>query len=574
MALRPFARLSCSPLHGVRFCAGNGTTQRVPSFDGVPLDADVTLPATGRGPFPLLVLLHGLGGNKSEFESSANDGNLDNVTMAGQGWAVLTYTARGFGASCGTAASRKGTPGCARGWIQLADQRYEIRDTEYLAGMLVDENIAQPDFAVSGVSYGAGQSLELAMLKNRMMLQGGDLVPLTSPQRHVPMSVAAAFAQWAWDDLDSALLPNGSLSSTTNTPPASDRTPVGVLKQGWISLLYGVTAANYLAPPNVDPQSNLTVWYNRANAGEPYGPATKNSLRILQRYKSPMGIALPKGGPAPTAIGQGWTDTLFPASEALHYTNRLSADSVRIPLFLLLGDIGHGWAQNKSADTQQIVSSGINFLNAEVLHRGPVQTGVLALGTTCPSTASSPKLRGTTLSGLKSGSLSLLGAQDQVVTSNGGSAAVASALDPSYAGKPLCNPLPAAREPGTAVYSRPVGSSPVTLIGAPEITASVRVNGNYPELVGRLWDVGPNGTKRQIVAMGVQRPHVNQAKGTTTNAKADASISFQLNPNDYTFPAGDTIELELVGSNPPYFRKSNGTFSVIVEKLTATLPTR
>ena len=56
----PFGRLTCVPQGGIRFCPGgsdvDGHDLRVPSFDGVPLDADVALPATGRGPFPLVVL--------------------------------------------------------------------------------------------------------------------------------------------------------------------------------------------------------------------------------------------------------------------------------------------------------------------------------------------------------------------------------------------------------------------------------------------------------------------------------------------------------------------------------------
>jgi len=33
-----------------------GLAQRVPSFDRVPLDVDVTLPATGSGPFPVIAI--------------------------------------------------------------------------------------------------------------------------------------------------------------------------------------------------------------------------------------------------------------------------------------------------------------------------------------------------------------------------------------------------------------------------------------------------------------------------------------------------------------------------------------
>ncbi len=141
-----------------------GHDLRIPSFDGVPLDADVALPATGKGPFPLIVMLHGLGGSKTDWEVKRYDGLMDDVTFASMGYAVLMYTARGFGDSCGTAASRRGTPACADGYIRFADQRYEIHDTQYLAGLLVDEGLALPDIAVTGISYGAAESLELAML--------------------------------------------------------------------------------------------------------------------------------------------------------------------------------------------------------------------------------------------------------------------------------------------------------------------------------------------------------------------------------------------------------------------------
>jgi len=50
--VKPFGVLDCVPQDGVRFCAGSVAT-RVPSFDGVPLDVNVTLPATGDTRLPL-----------------------------------------------------------------------------------------------------------------------------------------------------------------------------------------------------------------------------------------------------------------------------------------------------------------------------------------------------------------------------------------------------------------------------------------------------------------------------------------------------------------------------------------
>ena len=78
-----------------------------PSWDGVPLDVDVTLPPTGDGPFPTIVMLHGWGGSKTDFES-ADAGtarrrnqrfHYNNNFFAQRGYAVVNLSARGFGSS-------------------------------------------------------------------------------------------------------------------------------------------------------------------------------------------------------------------------------------------------------------------------------------------------------------------------------------------------------------------------------------------------------------------------------------------------------------------------------------------
>jgi len=551
----------------------DGRDLRVPSFDGVPLDADVALPASGRGPFPLLVLLHGLGSSKTEFEVSSDDGAIDDVTMAKHGYAVLMYTARGFGTSCGTPSSRAGTPACAKGWIQLADQRYEVRDTQYLAGLLVDEGLVKPDIAVSGVSYGAGQTLELAMLKNRMRLPDGRFVPFTSPERHIPMAVAAVYAMWPWDDLVTALDPNGALTTTRATPASADLTPPGVAKQSWDTLLYAVTRAGYLAPPGADPQADLTTWYHDLMAGEPYSAPQTRALRIIQEYKSPIGIPMPPGGPAPTAIQSGWTDTLFPVSEALHFATRVRSDHEHTPMLLMFDDVGHGWAQDKPADIATTNARAIAFLDSIMLSHTRPPTGTLVIPQTCPSSApSGAPATGPDLSAMEHGHFRILGTVSRTVTSSGGDPQVSADLNAAYEA-PLCDPLPEAAGSGTAVYRKAVGREPLTLLGSPRVTARLHVVGNYPELVGRLWDVAPDGT-RQIVALGVARPAVNQARGTPANASANEQITFQLDPTEYTFPPGHSVELELVGSTAPLFRKSNGAFTISVTHLTLTLPTR
>src|SRR3954462_13504935 len=152
---RPFGTLDCAPQDGVRFCPGTVAT-RVRTFDGVPLDANVALPATGDSGLPLVVLSHGWG--------QAKPGLADMQPWAERGYAVLAFSTRGFGDSCGSASSRAADPaGCPKGWIPLAAVRYEARDIQYLAGLMADDGFGDPQpIGASGISYGGGVSLELA----------------------------------------------------------------------------------------------------------------------------------------------------------------------------------------------------------------------------------------------------------------------------------------------------------------------------------------------------------------------------------------------------------------------------
>ena len=169
--LKPFGHV-CKDENAVRFCDTQNDAKRVRSFDGVPIDVDVTLPATGDGPFPTLVLMHGYGGDKTNFESASPDPagagfHYNNNYFARQGYAVVTPSARGFGRSCGAADSRT-SPECDRGWIHFADQRYELHDVQYMLGLLADEGVTDPQqIGVSGISYGGLQSAELAFMPDR-----------------------------------------------------------------------------------------------------------------------------------------------------------------------------------------------------------------------------------------------------------------------------------------------------------------------------------------------------------------------------------------------------------------------
>ncbi len=149
------------------------------TFDGVPIDVNVALPARAHGgqdgPYPLVILLPGYGGAKIGL--SAMQGWLDH------GYSVLSMTPRGFGESCGTSAARAADPpACSNGYVHLADARYEVRDAQELAGLLVDERLVLPQqIGATGGSYGGAIAMSLGALRDRKMLPDGSLVPWTSP---------------------------------------------------------------------------------------------------------------------------------------------------------------------------------------------------------------------------------------------------------------------------------------------------------------------------------------------------------------------------------------------------------
>jgi predicted acyl esterase len=563
---------ACTPQNGVRFCPGS-TANRVPSFDGIPLDVDVTLPLSGDGPFPTIVMMHGYGGNKTNFEQTSPEGDSaandtlyhwNNTYFAQRGYAVLTYSARGFGNSCGSLSSR--TPDCAMGWIHLADQRYEARDTQFLLGKLADEAITQPDaIGVTGISYGGGQSMELAFLRDRIRelpSTGSGFAPWTSPNG-TPLRITAAFPRWPWSDLVYSLLPNGRFLDYQVPGERDSREPLGVAKESFVSGLYanGQRTGGYYAPPGADPNADITTWFARVQAGEPEDSTSTAIANEIFNYHQGFGIP---GTPAPLLIQTGWADDLFPAPEALRIYNHVRATKKGAPVSLQLGDIGHQRGSNKMNTDRAFQDQGSAFFDAYLKGAGtaPAPGSVLAYTQTCPKSADGGgPFQAANWPKLHPGAVSFGSAAAQTVSSAGGNQATANAMDPIAGGEDACRKVAEEQAPGTAVYVGPT-SSGYTLLGLPRITADIETTGPFGQLVGRLWDVGPDG-QQMLVSRGVYRLLDNQA----------GRITFQLFGNGWRFEPGHKPKLELLGRDSPFLRPSNSAFTVSVSNLTVELPT-
>jgi fermentation-respiration switch protein FrsA (DUF1100 family) len=563
-ATDPLGR-TCEPRAEVRLCAGSVAT-RVPTWDGVPLDVDVTLPATGDGPFPTLVMLHGWGGSKASYERNddptGGEDRYSNVWFAKRGYAVVNYSARGFGDSCGRPASRA-HPGCAQGWIHLGDQRFEARDTQHLLGLLVDQGVARPDaLAVTGVSYGGGQSVMLAYLNDRTRMPDGSFAPWRSPNG-TPLKLAAAWPQIPWSSLVSALTPNGRFLDYGATREDEPHTPLGIPKTSYISGLFASGAASgFYSPPGVDRNADLTTWYAQINRGEPEAPDQRAIATEISEYHQGFGLELSPAGAPPVLIQQGWTDDLFPAPEALRAYNDLRAQDPNGHVALQFADLGHARGQNKQPVDEALNTEGTEFLDQHVLRSGsgPAPGSVVAYTQTCPKDApAGGPFRASSWERLHPGAVRQSFVEEQTVQSGGGDPDTARALDP-VAGGGACVQVNDRDASGTAVYRLPVKDA-FTLMGQPTITARIATSGVGGQLAGRLWDVAPDG-KQVLVARGPFRLTDNQT----------GEITWQLHGNGYRFEPGHAAKLEVLGKDSPYLRPSNTPFSVRISDLTLDLP--
>jgi len=562
-AHNPFGH-ACTAQDGVRFCPTVDLADRVPSWDGTPIDVDVTMPAQGEGPFPAIVMIHGWGGNKTSDEATT-PGGYDNLSFAKRGYLVINLSMRGFGRSCGKykGVDYSTSPGCAKGWTHLADQRYEMRDVQYLFGLLADEGLIHWSVATTGGSYGGGSSMQLAYLRDRIRLPDGSFRPWRSPDGH-PMRIAAAWPIVPWSDLVSALVPNGRFLPDRPWTGWLSRFPIGVPLESYTSGLYfSALTTGFIAPAGVDPSADIRTWYAAMMAGEPWSSQARDYLNEIYRYHGAFSI--PGGRPSPLLLQSGWTDDLFPPRESLRaYVTLRQRFGRSFPVSMQFGDLGHPRGSNRANAVAYLRDQGNAFIDHWMLGKagGPRAGEVTAFAQTCP--APDPEegpFQAGSWNRLSDGSLSFGDGSVRTIPSTGGDPALGKAFDPILGTTDACKTVAAEVPPGTATYDRV--SPGVLMFGLPEVRARIRTTGDGGEIAARLWDVMPNGQMR-LISRGIYRLRDNQT----------GRIRFQLNGNGYRFPKGDVIRMELAPNDAGQYRKSNLAFSVDVSKVRITIPTR
>ena len=556
---------------GQRWC-GTGTSSPLSrstakTFDNVPIDVNVSFPAGGDGPYPLMMIFHGYALFKSSFADAETQRWLN------RGYAVFSMADRGFHESCGSLASRLvAGAACDEGYLRLLDTRYEVRDAQTLAAKLADEGRVIPDrIAATGPSYGGGLSMALAALKNRVMLPNDKLIPWKSPDGK-SMEIAVAIPSIPWTDLAYSLVPNGNTLDYVRDNSYYGR--FGVMKESWVNLLYnlGLIAGegNY-APAGSDPSADLTTWKALLDAGEPYDgrPEAQAILDDITRHHSSYYIDH-SVSPAPVLISSGFTDDLFPVDEAIRFYNRTRFEHPDAPVGLFLNpNSGHMRGMSKPDVTAAQKALENKWVDYYLKDAGPKPpANVTAYEQTCPANASAGALHvAADWASMAPGEIRLRDEAARTVGANSGNPVTGGLFNPAPTGM-ACTPAPGAEETGSASYTLPAApAGGYTVLGSPTVVAKISQPGNNSQIAARLVDVAPDGLSKILIARGVWRP----TSGTQV---------FQLHANGYKVEAGHVARLELLAKDASlpaggvfnYVRPSNGQTDAKIQDLDLRVP--
>jgi hypothetical protein len=557
---------------GQRWC-GNTAGTTVPSWDGTPIDVSVAFPvATGAdNDYPVVGIYHGWGSTKI-LPSSAQAQRWLKL-----GYAVFSITDRGWGDSC--KASEKTKAGCEHGYVHLMSRRYEVRDAQYLLGLLAEEGVINPqEIGATGESYGGGMSTQLGSLKDRVELPGGELIPWVSPGGK-PMKIAATAPEWPWTDLAQSLQPNGSNLDYVAEAPYSGMLgnhEFGVEKRAWNEDLYldGVLLGAYYAAAPAEPEANITEWYNFNATGGPYnGKALaaqqEDQLPNHSSYYTPL-----TEPPAPSLMQNGWNDDLFPVDQAVDYYNKVRATYPNQPIQLFDLDYGHNprSATSPSASEVALLNTAQNewfeyYVRGQGSEPASAHGGVTAITSACSgeTTTTGQEFKAANWASLAPGEINLQGAAEQTIAAPG------TAPKTAFTSGTVCTTEAAGENASAATYKlAPAPSGGFTIAGSSTVIGEFSTPITNDQIIARLYDVAEGGAgKQRLIGRAIYRPIDPEA--------GFAKQVFQLHPQAWTVESGHVLKLELLVQDSTYARNSSGATSsaasIKVRNLELRVPT-
>ncbi|MFI9646055.1 alpha/beta fold hydrolase [Streptomyces sp. NPDC052040] len=455
---------------------------------GVRIDTSYFTAKTG-GRRPAVLLAHGFGGSKDDVRGQAEQ-------LARHGYAVLTWSARGFGRSTGK--------------IGLNDPRGEVADVSRLIDWLAGrpevelDRPGDPRVGVAGASYGGAVAL------------------LAAGHDHRVDAIAPAITYW---NLADALFPSG------------------VFKKLWAGVFVNSGGGCQKFTPE------LCRMYERvAESGTPDAQA-----RALLQARSPAAVG--KDIKVPALLVQGQTDSLFPLGQADSAARTIRANGAPVDVDWIAG--GHDGGDLETSRVQGRVTAWFDrYLKGDKgVDTGPAFRITRTGGV--DSTDGAALLRGASADaypGLESGrrTVPLTGREQSFANPAGAGPPAVSAL-PGLGG--AAGGLSRLSSLGIGVSLDFPGqyahfdSAPVRddlrITGSP--TATVRVTSTSGEAVlfGKVYDVGPGGGRPVLPSQLVAPVRV-------TGAQHGTDVTLTLPAVDHEVQKGHRLRLVLASTDLGY----------------------
>ncbi|MFJ9018558.1 CocE/NonD family hydrolase [Streptomyces sp. NPDC102259] len=463
---------------------------RVMAVDGVRLDTSYfTSGAAGRR--PAVLLGHGFGGSKDDVRQQAEE-------LARDGYAVLTWSARGFGKSTGK--------------IGLNDPKGEVADVSRLIDWLANQpqvrldKTGDPRVGVAGASYGGAISLLAAGYDDRVD------------------AIAPAITYW---DLADALFPDG------------------VFKKLWAGIFFNTGGGSARFEPA------LAAMYDRvAESGTP-----DTAARELLEQRSPSAVA--DRIKVPTLLIQGQTDSLFTLAQSDAAEKAIRANGAPVDVDWISG--GHDGGDMEGDRVQARVRDWFDryLKDDKAADTGPAFRVTRTGGV--DSTDGAAQLRGASADsypGLENGerAFPLTGRREEQSFANppGASPPAVSAL-PGLGGGGLSQ----LSSLGVGVSLDFPGqyaafdSAPVTgdlrVTGSPTVTVHVRSTADTAVLFAKVYDVsGAGGQGGQVLPSQLVTPV------RVEGAKAGKDVTITLPAIDHKVEDGHRLRLVLASTDLGY----------------------
>ena len=496
----------------------------------VDLDARFYLPRNTSGKVPAVLLAHGFGGTKDSVSSDAE-------SLADRGYAVLTWTAQGFGNSGGQ--------------IHLDSPDYEVKDAQRLLDWLAarpeveTDAHGDPRVGVVGGSYGGALALLLAGQDPR---------------------VDAIVPQITWNDLATSFLPQSASVAAA-----------GVFKKAWAGLFFGNGAAAESGPttPGDNPACGrfaadvCAAYLEMATTGTP-DAATSALLRrsspatVLSKIK------------APTLLVQGAVDTLFPLSEADANARGIAANGTPVRVAWFTG--GHDGGVGPQSDQDRTKFLTLQWLDHYVKGQGAAPSDSFTYSRVAGFSAtdrglvtngySDPTYPG--LAGTGRSDVSVSGPSQPIANPPNGNPGAISSLPGTDGGLSSLIAGVAGDIPGqfAAFQSAPVETA-IDIVGAPTVQLRAASPTGAATLFVKLYDVDPSGSS--TLSAGLVAPV--RLTGLPTSLADARPVTVTLPAIVRQIAPGHRVRIVVATSDQAFLTPPQPTTYTVAVGSTVTLPT-